>query len=89
MSNPLLSMFAGGQPSGLNLDPQLLSSVKRMISMMGAARNPDTVLQQAARQNPMMASVLQMCRGQDPKDVFYRMCRENNIDPNEILKQLK
>lgn len=89
MSNPLFAMLGGAQPSGLRLNPQMISSAKRMISLLGAVNNPEAALQQAAQQNPMLATALQMCQGQNPKDVFYKLCRENNIDPNKILNQLK
>ena len=85
--NPLLSML--GAVSGPKIDPSVLQSVKRMMGMLSTARNPSAALQQAASQNPMLSSVLSMVGNRDPRSVFYDLCRKNNINPDDILSQLK
>ena len=85
--NPLLSML--GAASGPTIDPGVLQSVKRMMGMLSTARNPSAALQQAASQNPMLSSVLSMVGNRDPRSVFYDLCRKNNINPDDILSQLK
>ena len=85
--NPLLAML--GAVSGPKIDPGVLQSVKRMMGMLSTARNPSTALQQAASQNPMLSSVLSMVGNRDPKAVFYDLCQQNNINPDDILNQLK
>lgn len=85
--NPLLSMLVA--VSGPKIDPSVIQSVKRMIGMLSAARNPSAALQQAASQNPMLSSVLSMVGNRDPKAVFYDLCKKNNINPDDILNQLR
>lgn len=85
--NPLLSML--GDVSGPKIDPGVVQSVKRMMGMLSIARNPSTALQQAASKNPMLSSVLSMVGNRDPKTVFYDLCQKNNINPEDILNQLK
>ena len=85
--NPLLSVL--GAVSGPKIDPGVLQSVKRMVGMLSTARNPTAALQQAASQNPMLSSVLSMVGSRDPKAVFYDLCQKNNINPDDILSQLK
>lgn len=85
--NPLLSML--GAVSGPKINPVVLQSVRRMIGMLSTARNPSAALQQTASHNPMLSSVLSMIGNRDPKAVFYDLCRQNNINPDDILNQLK
>ena len=85
--NPLLSML--GAVSGPKIEPGVLQSVKRMMGILSNARNPSAALQQAASQNPMLSSVLAMVGNSDPRTVFYDLCRKNNINPDDILNQLR
>lgn len=85
--NPLLSML--GAVSGPKIDPGVIQSVKRMIGMLSTARNPSAAIQKAATKNPMLSSVLSMVGNRDPKAVFYDLCQKNNINPDDILNQLK
>ncbi len=85
--NPLVSMLSA--VSGPKIDPAVLQSVRRMMGMLSTARNPSAALQQTASHNPMLSSVLAMVGDRDPKVVFYDLCRQNNINPDDILSQLK
>lgn len=85
--NPLLSML--GAVSGPKIDPGVIQSVKRMMGMLSESQNPSAILQKAASQNPMLSSVLSMVGNRDPKTVFYDLCQQNNINPDDILNQLK
>lgn len=85
--NPLLSML--GAVSGPKIDPVVLQSVRRMMGMLSTARNPSAALQQAASNNPMLSSVMAMVGNRDPKTVFYDLCRQTNINPDDILSQLR
>lgn len=81
--NPLAQMMASGT------EGSAVGSIHNMVEMMKGIQNPQAVLQQVARQNPMMGQVLQLCRGKDPKQVFYQMCRERGADPDNILRQIR
>lgn len=39
--------------------------------------------------NPQMAQVMQMCNGKNPQEVFYSMCKQQGINPNDILNMFK
>lgn len=81
MSNPLF-----------NLPPQLTSGVqqiKGLMQQLGTLNNPNLVIQKMAQSNPQMQQVLNLCNGRNPKDVFYSMCQQRGIDPEQILSMLK
>lgn len=87
MPNPLRSNPTGNSNNfgQFQMDPNF----KNLFNMMKAAQNPMMMLQNMAQSNPQIASVLQMCQGHDPKEVFYSMCKERGIDPDSVLSQFK
>ena len=80
--NPLMQMM-GGQAAN-----PAIQSIKRMMGMYRAAQNPQAILQQMARQNPMVSQIMQMSQG-NLKDTFYQMCQQKGVNPDDILAQLK
>lgn len=78
MANPLFSQSQAPQ-----------NPIKQLYGMFRTASNPQAMLSQLAQQNPQMAQVLQMCNGRNPQEVFYQMCKQQNVDPNSILSQFK
>lgn len=87
--NPLANMM-GGAAGGLNPQAvQAIKQVKQMMNMLGAVQNPQAALMAAAKQNPALGSVMQMCQGKNPKDVFYEKCKEMGVDPESIISQLR
>lgn len=85
--NPLISMI--GASTGLRIDPGVIQSARRMMGALSRSNNPASALRQAASQNPMLSSIMAVVGGRDPRTVFYELCQQNNIDPAEILNQLK
>ena len=83
--NPL--MHGMGMTGGVN--PQAIQQVKRMMNMFRAAGNPHQMLMQVAQQNPAIGTVMQMCSGNNPKDVFYEQCQKMGVNPDDIINQLK
>lgn len=83
----------GGMPpagAGINLaNNPAIQQLKQMMNMLNGAQNPQAVLQQVAQQNPQLAQVMQMCNGKNPQQVFYQMCQQRGINPDEILNALK
>ena len=82
MANPLFGALGG---NAITISPQ----VKQAFQMLKMAQNPQAMLQQIAQTNPQLANVLQMCNGKNPEQLFYSLCRQNGIDPNSILNQLR
>lgn len=81
MANPLSSM-----------NPQMMNGmnhIKSMMSQLKMAKNPSLIIQQLAQNNPQFAQVMQMCGGHNPKDVFYKMCSQRGINPDEIIRNLQ
>lgn len=72
---------------GLNM--QAIQSTKRMLNTFRAARNKDAALQLLAQQNPQIAGILQLCGPGGLKNSFYQMCREQGVNPEEVLRQLQ
>ena len=83
--NPLMQGI--GMTNGVN--PQAIQQVKRMMNMFRAASNPQQMLMQAAQHNPAIGTVIQMCNGKNPKDVFYEQCQKMGVNPDEIINQLR
>lgn len=88
--NPLFQAMNGNatqsQPMG---NPQIMQSIKRMVGMLNGVQSPEKALQMLAQQNPLMAQVMQMTNGRDPKQVFYEMCNQKGVNPDDILNELK
>lgn len=83
--NPL--MHGIGMTSGVN--QQALQQVKRIMTMFRASSNPQQMLMQAAQHNPAIGTVMQMCMGKNPKDVFYEQCQKMGVNPDDIINQLR
>ena len=74
------------------LNHNMMSSfqqIKNLYSMMQQAQNPQALLNQMVKTNPNLAWVMQLCQNSNPRDVFYSMCKERNVNPDDILNQLK
>ena len=78
--NPLGNGNLGGLSPQVR---QMISQIKPMMKMF----NGD--LSQLAQQNPMVNQAMQMCNGKDPKEVFYQMARNNGIDPDAFIRELR
>lgn len=83
--NPLMQ----GMGMGGGVNPQAIQQVKRMMNMFLASGNPQQMLMQAAQQNPAIGTVMQMCNGKNPKDVFYEQCRKMGVNPDDIINQIR
>ena len=83
--NPLMQGM--GMTGGVN--QQAIQQVKRMMNMFRAASNPQQMLMQTAQQNPAIGTVMQMCNGKNPKDVFYEQCQKMGVNPDDIINQLR
>ena len=78
--NPLGNGNIGGLP------PQMSQNIQQIKSLMRMANGNPMAL---AQQNPMFAQVMNMCKGQNPQQMFYAMCQQKGINPNVILNELR
>ena len=81
--NPLMNAI-GGQPANNGN----IQQIKRMMNMFKSIQNPQEAMNQLAKQNPMVANIIQMSNG-DLKGTFYKMCQEKGVNPDDIIKQLQ
>lgn len=83
--NPL-----GNGNLGNGLSPELMQNIQQVKNMMKMFNgNPNAMLQQMGQNNPMLNQVMQMCKGQNPENVFKSMCKAKGIDPEQILNQFR
>lgn len=78
--NPLGNGNIGG------LSPQMAQNIQQVKGLMRMANGNPMLL---AQQNPAFAQVMNMCKGQNPEQLFYDMCRQKGIDPNAIINELR
>ena len=66
-----------------------LAHIKNMMNMLKSSLNPDSLIQQVAKNNPQLSQVLQLCNGRNPEQVFREMCKQRNINADEFIKMLQ
>ena len=81
--NPLLQSVAP------QINQQTLKGIKSYMNAIKMAQNPTQALTGLYQQNPQIKSVVDMCRGRDPKDVFMSECKARGVDPDQIINLLK
>lgn len=86
--NPLMGSMPAAVPSTQGVNPQALQSVRRMVGMYRAAKNPKAALQSLAQQNPGIAQIMQMAGPGGLQGMFHRLCQEQGVDPNAVLQQI-
>lgn len=72
---------------GLNM--QAIQSAKRMMNTFKAAKNPSAALQMMAQQNPQIGGIMHLCGPGGLKNSFYQMCREQGVNPEDVLRHLQ
>ena len=66
-----------------------LAPLKNMLAILNSSQNPQVALQMLAQKNPQMAQVMNLVGGRNPQEVFYEMCRQKGVNPDDILNQLR
>ena len=84
MANPIFQMLFNNKLS------QVIGPVRQMMQTVKMAQNPTLALQQMASQNPQIQQAMQMIQqsGGDPKTAFENLCKEQGLDPQQILSML-
>lgn len=62
------------------------NSLKQMWQAYQSAQNQQEFINNMMSQNPMLKTLI---GSGDPKQIFFDMCKQRNIDPDTILSQLK
>lgn len=87
MANPFKQGFSN--PQNGNIGIPNLAPLKNMLAMVNSSKNPQAVINMLAQKNPQFGEIMQMIGGRNPEQVFYSLCNERGINPNDILSQLK
>lgn len=61
------------------------SPIKNLYRTFMNAKDPTRLLSN----NKELKQVLELCKGKDPKEMFYRLCKEKNVNPEDILNELR
>jgi len=72
------------------MNPQI-QQLKGLMNQIKAAQNPQMMLNQMLVNDPRFASIIDVIKnnGGDPKTAFFNLCKQQGIDPQAILNQLK
>lgn len=77
-----------GTPTAI--PPQVMQGISQIKQMQSLFKGtPQQMIQQMAQSNPVVNEVIQMCKGQNPQQVFEMMCKQRGIDGNAILRELQ
>lgn len=81
-----MNILGNGGMQGGGLPPQLMQQIRQVKGLMQMTRgNPMALLQS----NPQFAQVMQQFKGQNPQQVFESICKQQGIDGNAIINELK
>lgn len=72
-------------------NPLLQANYNRLKEIYNAMPkgNPMQILNNIASQNPNMKPIIQMINnGTDPKVLFYQMCKQRGINPDDFIKNI-
>lgn len=86
---PARAVGPGAANPAAGLNQAAIQSVKRMMGMYKAAKNKQASLQMIAQQNPQINGILQICGPGGLRNSFYQLCKEQGVDPEEVLRQLQ
>lgn len=71
--------------------PNNLMNIKKLMNTVKGVQNPQQILANMAQNNPQMRNVMSLVQnsGLSPKDLFYKMAKEQGVNPEEILRALQ
>ena len=72
------------------MNPQI-QQLKGLMNQIKAAQNPQMMLNQMLVNDPRFAAVIDVIKnnGGDPQTAFFNLCKQQGIDLQAILNQLK
>lgn len=96
MINPILSQ-ANNPRNNVNnvmnnqLNPQAIQQIKGVMNQIKMAQNPQYALTQMFLNNPQLSQVINFIKssGGDMQQAFYNLAKQMNINPQDVLNQLK
>lgn len=85
MGNPILQKLTQGMGN------KNISGFVNLARMVRGANNPQAMFQNLVSQNPSLGKAVNLINkyGNNPKDVYYNLCKEMGVDADEFLKQFQ
>ena len=82
MSNPILEMLNG---------PRIPNNVLQTFRALQNSNNPEQFMQNLMQTNPQVQQMMRLVQASNmsPKDLFYTMAKQQGVDPEQILSQLR
>ena len=67
------------------------TQIKQLMQTVQMASNPPAAIQQLMQNNPAMKQAIDYvnANGGNPKDAFYKLAKEQGVNPDDILNSLK
>jgi len=63
--------------------------LQNIYKMLTQSNNPMGLFQDMALKNPQMQPIMNMLRsGNTPQQVFYSLCQQRGIDPQQFIKSI-
>ena len=82
MANPLLQALS---MASMNKG---ISSMNELYKLM-TCNNPMMLFNQIAKNNPQLNECLNLLnRGMNPQDLFYKLCNQRGINPQEMMRNI-
>lgn len=66
----------------------LPNNIRQLISRFKMMNNPQSAVQQMLNQNPQLQNIIKIANG-NPEQAFKNMCKQYNVNPEEIMNMLK
>ena len=65
------------------------NAFKTLYQAMVNSKSPTEMFQNLAKMNPNLQPIATMLNnGSDPKQIYYSMCQQRGINPEEFLKNI-
>ena len=71
-----------------NQSLSLPNNIRQMINMFKGISNPQAMAQKMLSENPQLQQMIQMSNG-NPEQAFKSMCKQYNVNPDDIMNMLK
>ncbi len=70
---------------------QKLSTPKNNLKALLNSNNPQSFIQNILKNNPQAQNLINLMNnsGLSPKDFFYQYARQNGVDPDQFINNLK
>ena len=67
-----------------------LGPIKKAMSLVRSAGNPQAMMNQILKNNPQYSQMMKLIQesGGDAKAAFYNFAQQQGVDPNQILNML-